>query len=398
MKKLYHEDSSIKEFTTTITDIQYKESNYHVLLKETAFFPGGGGQFCDLGYIDDKEVIDVYEKGELVYHVMNEEPTNIIVKCRINWDRREDGMNQHLAQHIISGCFYTLFKKNTKGFHLGKDFSTIDIEGYITKQELKKVEQLANEIINQNIQVQTLIPGKEELSKLWIRRDLPETNQQIRIVKIGELDINACCGVHPKYTKEVQIIKLCKVEKNRGNTRIEYLAGKRAVDYILKRDNIFEQICIKLKSNEDDSINMLNKLYSQVDLLKLKNKEMEQIQKEYEKEQLLSSAKKEKDIGIISKTYNDIDNKKILNIISDISKLDNYVLLIGIKNDINTQLIFSCSKNIEKLNMNELLKNILTRENGKGGGSKNLAQGFLTSDINTDLLFENIIRNIEEYI
>ena len=144
MEKLYYKDQYIKDFTAEIEEIIPKDGKYHIVLDKTAFFPGGGGQQCDLGTIDVHEVIDVYEENSKVYHVVEKKPIKIHkVKCSIDWNRREDGMNQHFAQHVLSGCFYTKFKANTVCVHFGKDISTVDIEGFLTQEQIREVEAYA---------------------------------------------------------------------------------------------------------------------------------------------------------------------------------------------------------------------------------------------------------------
>ena len=94
-----------------IIEIKEIDSKFHIKLDKTAFFPGGGGQHCDLGYLDNCEVVDVYEEDGKIYHVTNVKPIRIHrIKGVIDWKRRVDGMQQHLGQHVLSGCFYTLFK------------------------------------------------------------------------------------------------------------------------------------------------------------------------------------------------------------------------------------------------------------------------------------------------
>lgn len=149
-----------------------------------------------MGYIENHKVIDVFEKDGLIYNVTETKPIKIHkVKCKIDWNRRLDGMQQHLGQHVLSGCFFTLFNANTVSVHVGKEISTVDIQGFLDEESIRKAEKMANEIIQENIEVEFLTPSKKELKKLKLRRDLPNTDEQIRIVKIGDLDINACCGV-----------------------------------------------------------------------------------------------------------------------------------------------------------------------------------------------------------
>ena len=93
MEKLFYIDSYIKNFTAEIKEIKEVDSKYRVLLDKTAFFPGGGGQYNDLGLIDNIKVVDVYEENDKIYHVLDKKPNRIHkVKCEIDWDRREYGM------------------------------------------------------------------------------------------------------------------------------------------------------------------------------------------------------------------------------------------------------------------------------------------------------------------
>ena len=101
-------------------------------------------------------------------------------------------MQQHMAQHILSACLLDAFEANTVSFHLGREICTIDIDKMLISEQLLEGERLANAIINENIQVEILYPTKQELKKLNIRKSLPKTYEPIRIVKIGDLDINPC--------------------------------------------------------------------------------------------------------------------------------------------------------------------------------------------------------------
>ncbi len=88
------------------------------------------------------------------------------VKCEIDWERRQDGMHQHLAQHVLSGCFFTLFNANTVSFHLGSEFSTVDIKGILEEEKIREGEKLANDVIGKNLIVESFVPLKKELKKL----------------------------------------------------------------------------------------------------------------------------------------------------------------------------------------------------------------------------------------
>lgn len=398
MKKLYYEDQYIKKFTANIVELKEIDNKFHIVLNKTAFFPGGGGQFCDLGKIDGKGVLEVYEKDKKIYHVLNDKPSENTVECIIDWDRREDGMHQHFAQHVLSGCFYTKYKANTTGFHLGKDFSTVDIKGYLEEEQIREIENYANEIIRENILLTILTPNKDELKDIWLRRDLPDTDEDIRVVRIGDLDTNACCGVHPKSTGELRLIKIKRWEKNRQSTRIEFLAGQRAIDYVLRRDVCLTKICRHLKSKEEEALNVIRGLEEKIEEGNKIRKKLENKVSNYEIKEILKNSKNYKGILVADKVYEDEDIKYINRMASKVVEEDNRIVLIGVKYKDKANLVFASSKNLSKISMNDLIKEALEVVNGKGGGSINLAQGSCTNFKNLEKVIQDAIDTIEEII
>lgn len=399
MEKLYYIDQYIKEFTAEIEEIIEKDSKFHVLLDKTAFFPGGGGQPCDLGVIGDHEVLDVYEEEGNVYHVLSKKPIKIHkVKCRIDWKRRFDYMQQHLAQHTLSGCFFKLFNHNTAGIHLGKDISTIDIVGELTEEQIREAEVYANDMIGEGLKVEFLFPEKRELKKMGLRRDLPKTNEKIRVVKIENLDINACCGIHPENTIELQCIKLKRAEKHKGNTRIEFLAGRRAINDYFVKDDFSKKICKFLSCNENEAVNSIKNLNDEVKNLINKNKSLSLEISEYKGKELIDNAEKINSISVIKEIYEDEDVKYVSKLSSKLTEKDDVISLMAVKNNDRVNLIFAASKNIKNIDMNILLKDAITLIDGRGGGSKFLAQGGGKNNNNLDSVLDYATMKIKNMI
>lgn len=395
MDKLYYEDQYLKEFTAEIIGVIEKNNLYYVSLDKTAFFPGGGGQHCDLGYIDNHKVIDIVEENGEIYHVTQTKPIKIHrVNCKIDWDRRLDGMQQHLGQHVLSGCFFKLFNANTVSIHLGNEISTVDIQGYLDEESIRKAERMANEIIYQNIGVNFLTPSKKELKKLNLRRDLPNTNEQIRVVQIGDLDINACCGVHPSRTLDLQAIKIKRWEKHKGATRIEYLAGKRAIEDYFKKDDFRNQICKFLNCGEQDAINSVNKLSNELKACKDENRQIKIEISDYQIKDMIMSAENLGDISVITKIYESGDLKHISKIAEKIVLNDNMIVLLAVKNEEKANLIFAASKNINSISMSDLLKDAITLIDGRGGGSNFLAQGGGKNSSNLQGVIDYALRKV----
>lgn len=376
MNRLFYEDQYIREFTADVTDIKEKDGDYHVTLDKTAFFPGGGGQFCDLGTIDNIEVIDVYEEDEIIYHVTKEKliKTNGL-KCSINWKRRQDGMHQHLAQHVLSGCFFKLFNANTVSFHLGHDVSTVDIKGPLDENQIRIALQYANRVIAENMEVRCFVPQESDLTELNLRRALPKTNMEIRVVKIGDLDINACCGVHPKSTQELRMIKINSCEKHKEATRIEFLSGNRAIEDSLKNHELLTEICRYLSSNEVDALKCIKNLREQLKSSLEENKKTNHELACYEIKALMETAENIDNYLVIKHIYENGNVKYVSKLATKLTENDNTIALMAVTNGEKATLIFAASKNIKGISMKDLLKNTLPLIDGSGGGSVFLAQG-----------------------
>lgn len=376
MEKLYYENQYIREFNAKVIEVKEVDDIYHIVLDKTAFFPGGGGQSCDLGYINDNEVLEVYEENNLIYHVVKVYfKVGDIVSCKIDWNRREDGMHQHLGQHILSGCFFKLFNANTVSIHLGKEISTVDIIGELNEEMVRKAEVLANEVIHKGIEVSFLVPNEEELNTMNLRRDLPNTEEEIRVVKIGDLDINACCGVHPSKTSDLRMIKIKKFEKNKGNTRIEFLAGERAINDSLFKDKVLREICNYLNSNEYEALNGIKNLKNSLEEIKKEKKILEEELLNYEEEVLIKEGENLGKYIIIKKIYFNKSTDYVTRLANKITERDNTICLFAIRLKEKANIILASSKKIENINMGQMLKEYIYIVNGKGGGSKTLAQG-----------------------
>lgn len=375
-EKLFYKDQYIKEFEGKVLEVTERDGKFHVFLDKTAFFPGGGGQASDLGTLDGKEVIDVIEEGDKIAHILNEKiEEGKVVKGIIDWNRRHDGMQQHLAQHVLSGCFFSMFNANTAGIHLGHDVSTVDIIGNISEDMIKKAEKRANEVIKENHKVNFIMTDREKAQAMGLRRDLATDDNSIRVVQIEDLDINACCGVHPSNTLELQMIKIKGWVPHKGNTRIEFLAGDRAVSYALDRDNILSEICKKLNTADNEAINRINNLNNDyAEVLEEKKKLKNELSK-YEVENLINSAEKSNDFIIISKIYENEDMKYLNKLATSLTEENNRVVLFAVKGKDKANLLFAVSKNLKEKNMGALVKETLALIDGKGGGSPLIAQG-----------------------
>ena len=240
-EKLYYKDAYIKEFTATVIDSVTDSKGVAVILDKTAFFPEEGGQSADNGNIADARVFDVKERGGVIYHYVDK-PLNIgsTVDCSIDFADRFEKMQCHTAEHIISGAIHRLFGLDNVGFHLGATEVTMDVNGYLTREQLDEVELIVNRAVFDNVPVKTYFPTSDELAEIPYRSKLDLT-ENVRIVEVVGYDLCACCAPHVAFTGEIGLVKILDFEKHRGGTRINIAAGYRALrDYRVKYANILK--------------------------------------------------------------------------------------------------------------------------------------------------------------
>lgn len=397
MEKIYYDNQYLKEFTAEIVDIQEINNNFHVTLDKTAFFPGGGGQSCDLGNLGDQKILDVYEKDEVIYHVVEKKPIKIHrVKCEIDWERRRDGMHQHLAQHVLSGAFFNLFNANTFAIHLGSDISTVDIYGVLTENQIREAEILANKTIGDAIPVESFIPTKAELKKLTLRRALPNTEEDIRVLRIGDFDINACCGLHPKSTQDLRMIKIKRFEKHKEGTRIEFLAGERAIADSFRKDEFQTSICRYLSCNENEAINGIKNLNERLREANEHNKSLNILLAKYQVKEILENADRVNNIRVVKEIFDGESLKYVSGLTSKLVENESTIALMAVKSDDKVNLIFACSKDVKDVKMNELLRDAISLIDGKGGGSPIQAQGAGKNNANLESAMDYAVSKIKQ--
>lgn len=237
-EKLYYLDPYIKEFDANVLSVTRCDGGFDIQLDRSAFFPEEGGQGADTGLIGNAKVTYVYEKEGILHHITDTRPDSAEVRCRLDFDARFEKMQCHTAEHILCGIIHSRFGYENVGFHLGDDVVVFDVDGVLAASEIEQVELLANEAVFTNMPITAFFPEKDELTNIQYRSKLDIT-EGVRLVKIGDVDICACCAPHVNSTAEVGVIKILDFMKHRGGTRIFMLAGRRAfADYCAKQNTL----------------------------------------------------------------------------------------------------------------------------------------------------------------
>lgn len=229
---LFYSDSHLTAFTARVVSCVPAGDQWAVTLDNTAFYPEGGGQPCDLGTLGGVPVLDVQEKGDAIIHTCAAplEPGQEVTG-EIDWTRRFDLMQHHSGEHILSGLVHRKYGFHNVGFHMGRDTITIDFDGIIPQEDLPELENAVNRAIWANLPVSTRFAQGEELAAIPYRSKKP-LEGTVRIVEFPGYDICACCGTHVKRTGEIGLLKLLSWVKFRQGVRMELVCGGRAVSYL----------------------------------------------------------------------------------------------------------------------------------------------------------------------
>ena len=394
-ERLYHRDQYMKEFEAKV--VKTLDGEY-VVLDKTCFYPEGGGQPSDSGYLMFKgnkvEVIDVQRVGRVLVHkVKGAVPKeDIVVKGVIDWDKRYSLMKNHTATHVINGAARRVLGQHVWQFgtQKGVDRSRLDVSHYrrLTLEEIHRIETLANQAILQNIPVETTWMPRSEAEKLYgfrLYQGGAVPGKEIRVVKIGDWDVEACAGTHLKSTSELGFIKIVHSERVQdGVERLVYSVGVPA----LKATQENERLIWKLSEILNAPVEKLDKTAEKlVKELKEALSEKRRLIKEIAvRESEVFGAKPESGVAeeisgikLVMRDFKEtIDVDRMVQTANEIIKRDDATATIFYGADgENARLMVMAGKTaVEKgVNAGEIITEASGIIGGGGGGKLNFAQG-----------------------
>lgn len=251
--RLYDSEPYLTETEACVIQSLSFGEGFAIILDQSCFFPGGGGQDCDTGTIDGQTVGKVFEKDGLIHHVVDQPvPEGKTVIINIDGNKRRRDAEIHTGEHILSGLALTLLGVKNVGFHMGKEFATADFDRVLTEDEVDRLELAINEKIRENTPVLVEYPSDEELESMPLRKR-PETGEALRVVTVVGADVCACCGTHTKRSGEVGLLKILSAEKFRGGTRITFLCGKEAMEAVQAEHHALSKTA-KLFSTKNEKV------------------------------------------------------------------------------------------------------------------------------------------------
>ncbi len=397
--------------------VKYREINnnqYEFILDKTPFYAESGGQIGDSGIIkNDKftfSVKDTYYIGKEICHMGEfdkgsiNESKEVLVKAEIDQSRRKLIKSNHTATHLLHKALKIVLGNEVQqaGSLVSNDYLRFDLTYYkkINNSQIQEIENIVNQIILDNINLETQIKNFDDAKKEGAVALFGEKyDETVRVVDINGFSKELCGGTHVDSTGQIGLFKIISEGSlASGIRRIEALTGPRSIDFMNNKADIINGIKSILSCNEEDIINKINSI--------------NQLNKDYKKE--ISELNTIKAMAYFDKSIDEkllkigefklyidkIDLNLSPQFISDIirQKLSNKGIgLLGIKTKQSNLILCLITKDFsDSINAGDFIKTISKKIDLSGGGSQYMAIMKINNDISIDSVLdigENIIRD-----
>jgi alanyl-tRNA synthetase len=383
---LYYHDSFLSEFDAEVLEhIATSDSRHALVLDRTAFYPTSGGQVFDMGWLlpSDKSsrlrVAEVVEDDDgRILHILENAASierGSRIRGLIDVDRRRDHMQQHSGQHVLSAGFVRLFNLPTVSFHMGVESCSIDLDTKnLTSAQVEAAEALANDVVMENRTVSIRFVTKEDALGLGLRKIPPVERNQLRLIDMHDFDLTACGGTHVSATGQIGSILLRKTEKTRQGWRVEFVCGKRAVATARRDYKVLAESGGLLSSHIWEIPQQVRNIQEESRASrKMREQLLEELADLYAS-RVLTEAAESGGRKIIVRTFPDRDLTFIKLLAQRLTRQSaGVVALLAVTSD-SPALVFAQSAG-QPFDMGTLMKEVLGRLGGRGGGSKDMAQG-----------------------
>lgn len=383
---LYYHDSFLYEFDAEVREVTAVESRPAIVLDRTAFYPTSGGQVFDTGWIipaghvDGKlRIAEVAEQEDgTILHFL-ENPAQIESGSRIHGlidgDRRRDHMQQHSGQHVLSAAFVRALNMPTVSFHMGAESCSIDLDAKsLTAKQAETAEALANDVVTENRSVGIRFVTSAEAKELGLRKLPPTERDELRLIDIQDFDLTACGGTHVTVTGQIGCILLRKIEKVRQGWRVEFVCGKRAVGTARRDYATLAESAGLLSTHVWDVPEQVRKLQDESRALKKSAEHALAEIADLHAGRILAETTDSDGRKIVIRVFPDRDLGFIKLLAQRLTRQNASVVALLEAGTDSPSLVFAQSPG-QPFDMGGLMKEALAKLGGRGGGSKDMAQG-----------------------
>ena len=374
--KLFYDTPYAKEFDAELISQSEHDGKYHIMLDRTLFYPGGGGQPCDLGTLNGSEVIEVIEPGEYIIHITASPIEGKTVHGILNWERRFEHMQQHLGEHLFAGSLWNLHHIHTARMRIEGDNVSIDTDIPADMSAILEAESAANEAVWADIPVEVIFPDMAEIREL--ARKLPPENAipPVRIVKVEGVDYVPCCGVHVSSTGQCGLVKVISCENHKGGSRIYLRCGRAAYRWLSSLYHEVRKAESELVCGYEGINDKIASLKSQIHALKSQNEALTIRYLKPIADSLLSSSEICGQFKIVTHVMPHSSQDEIKHLFKLITDNDREAIavLAGV-NEEGVFVIMGCNKENKKIDVRPAFRRAIELLGGKGGGSTFSAQG-----------------------
>ena len=377
-ERLYYRHGDLDVFDARILSIKEARGSRAIELDRTAFYPSSGGQPHDTGRLGEASVISVEVVANNVWHTVVGGTFEVgqTVCGRVDRERRIDHTQQHSAQHVLSAAFESVANLHTVSFHLGTDVSTIDLDQpTITPTVLTKAEHLAQSVVFENRPVLVHYLDSIDLDQATLRK-VTERLGTVRIVEIADFDRSACGGTHVGRTGQIGPIKIRRTERRGSTTRVEFLAGWRALKDYSDRLQITRAIADQLSAKDTDIGQAVRKVLAELSALRVQSERLQEALLSVEADELARTStglSTNSHICLVRQSYVNRSPTELKLLALRLVTNGLVVAILG-TTAATTSLVFAQSDGLP-FEMNGILRDVVAGFGGRGGGTRNVAQG-----------------------
>ncbi len=373
-RKLYYQDPYQFEFSAHVLSCQARDGHFVVILDQTCFYPEGGGQPADHGWLNEVPVFDVQLHDGEIWHVTRDPLPEGLVRGRLDRRRRIDFMQQHTGQHIFTRSLQEVGHHSTLSVHFGEAYTAIEIDApEVSEKILQQAEDLANQIVQQNRAVTSYWLKPEQAVQMGLWKNL-ETLTNVRVVEIAGFDRSACGGTHVKSTGEVGWVKIVQLEKIRGHWRIQLKIGQRTREDYARKIRLVRELSKTLTCGETELVPRVQTL---VEDLRRTQKTVKKLQSElmaYRAQEALSEAEPLGEGRLVIRIFRDVPPEALRAFVQEVLRHPGYLVLTITVNGESLNWIFAHSWP-QELDLKSLVEPFLPLLAARGGGKGNLLQG-----------------------